>query len=405
MGAAVFRWSDVLSSADASLEAGDAHFDRLVGLIYDGIHEPLPWSGVLRLLQAHFDASWVSLLFEGHEQAPQALVCRKAIGGVDVFRASAEHARFFALDPFDDLSGDRVATIDEVMDTRSWVAGETYRRHLEPRQIRYILGGDIRFRVSGMCGPTATYRECRLRIMRPAIGRDFGERDKQLCRRLLPHLRRALELRQRLARSEAERELHAAVTERLQVGVVGLDAQGRIVVCNDVARDILATQDALLAVQDRLRAVHGGEDRALQKLIALSLGAAASPGMAAGKGSPLAVTLRGGCGRLGILVRRLPEHALSHEPGQARCAVFIRDPRRQPEPSADVIGCLLGLTRAESALTLRLAQGDSLEEAANRLAIRVTTARAHLRAIFQKTGVTRQAMLVRLLLNSVMAIG
>ena len=29
----------------------------------------------------------------------------------------------------------------------------------------------------------------------------------------------------------------------------------------------------------------------------------------------------------------------------------------------------------------------------------------HLRAIFQKTGVTRQAMLVRLLLNSVMAVG
>lgn len=405
--AAVFRWADVLSNVDAPSDMGgdasfDAHFDSLVGLIYDGIHAPLPWAGALRLLQQHFDASWVSLLLDGHDRTPQAIVCRKAIGGAEVFRANVEHARFFALDPFEDLAGDQVATIDEVMDTRSWVAGEAYRRHLEPRQIRYILGGDIRF---GAPGATGTRRECCLRIMRPAVGRDFGERDKQLCRRLLPHLRRALELRERLARSAAERDLHAVVSERLHVGVIGLDAQGRIVVCNDAARDILAAQDALHAGQGRLRAAHAAEDRLLQKHIAMALGAHATPGMAEGKGSTLALALRGGHGRLGVLVRRLPDHALSDEPGQPRCAVFIRDPRRQPEPSVDVIACLLGLTRAESALALRLARGDSLDEAANCLAIRVTTARAHLRAIFQKTGVTRQAMLVRLLLNSVMAVG
>lgn len=431
MGAAAFQWADILCDVDVDVASAapaesygasfaaacDAEFDALVGLLYEGAHEPLVCAGALRLLQQRFDASWVSLLLDAGGSAgaaPQAIVCRKAAGGAEVFRAGAEHAAFFALDPFDGLSGDRVATIDEVMDTRAWVAGETYRRHLEPRQIRYILGGDIRFGAtgatgtsgtSGTSGTRGTWRECRLRIMRPAVGRDFGAADKHFCRRLLPHLRRALELRARLARSEAERDLHAVVTERLQIGVVGLDAQGRIAFSNAAASAILAAQDGLLVGQGRLRASHAAEDRSLQHLIARALGKDAACGVGAGQTHTLALTLRGGHGRLGVLVRRLPDCTVSDEPAQVRCAVFIRDPRRQPEPSADVIGCLLGLTRAESALALRLAKGDSLDEAANCLAIRVTTARAHLRAIFQKTGVTRQAMLVRLLLNSVMAVG
>ncbi|MNU04988.1 hypothetical protein D3C72_2496320 [compost metagenome] len=39
------------------------------------------------------------------------------------------------------------------------------------------------------------------------------------------------------------------------------------------------------------------------------------------------------------------------------------------------------------------------------LNIRRNTARAHLRAIFSKTGVRRQTELVRIMLNSVMAVG
>ncbi|MCM2321131.1 MAG: LuxR C-terminal-related transcriptional regulator, partial [Pseudomonas sp.] len=49
--------------------------------------------------------------------------------------------------------------------------------------------------------------------------------------------------------------------------------------------------------------------------------------------------------------------------------------------------------------------GLSLEEAAEVLNIRRNTARAHLRAIFSKTGVRRQTELVRIMLNSVMAVG
>jgi DNA-binding CsgD family transcriptional regulator len=65
---------------------------------------------------------------------------------------------------------------------------------------------------------------------------------------------------------------------------------------------------------------------------------------------------------------------------------------------------LYNLTPAETALALELANGLSLEEASEKLSIRRNTARAHLRSIFSKTGVRRQTELVRIMLNSVVAL-
>ena len=65
---------------------------------------------------------------------------------------------------------------------------------------------------------------------------------------------------------------------------------------------------------------------------------------------------------------------------------------------------LFHFTLAEAKLALVLADGISLDEAAEAMAIRKNTARAHLRAVFSKTGVKRQTTLVRLLLNSVASI-
>ncbi|MFK0573079.1 helix-turn-helix transcriptional regulator [Endozoicomonas sp.] len=49
--------------------------------------------------------------------------------------------------------------------------------------------------------------------------------------------------------------------------------------------------------------------------------------------------------------------------------------------------------------------GLTLDEASETLFISRNTARVHLRSIFSKTGVTRQTMLVRLILKSVAPLG
>jgi len=66
-------------------------------------------------------------------------------------------------------------------------------------------------------------------------------------------------------------------------------------------------------------------------------------------------------------------------------------------PDADLLRLLFDLTPAEARLTRRLVEGQTLAAAAAGLSIMEATARVHLRRVFAKTGVGRQAELVRLL--------
>ncbi len=92
-------------------------------------------------------------------------------------------------------------------------------------------------------------------------------------------------------------------------------------------------------------------------------------------------------------------------PRRPACASFIRDAERKSQPSHDIVRKRFELTPAETALALALVDGQTLEEAADALAIGKHAARSHLRAIFSKTDVTRQATLVRTLPNSVPSLG
>ena len=59
-----------------------------------------------------------------------------------------------------------------------------------------------------------------------------------------------------------------------------------------------------------------------------------------------------------------------------------------------------GLTRAEAALAREIVKGGGRRATAERLGITDETARSHLSKIFDKTGVSRQAELVRLWLQT-----
>ena len=85
--------------------------------------------------------------------------------------------------------------------------------------------------------------------------------------------------------------------------------------------------------------------------------------------------------------------------------VFISDPEVELGTSADALQALFDLTPAEARLTLLLAAGNSLDQVVTQLGISTHTGRAHLRAIFAKTGVTQQTQLVSLILRSVANLG
>ena len=63
---------------------------------------------------------------------------------------------------------------------------------------------------------------------------------------------------------------------------------------------------------------------------------------------------------------------------------------------------MFGLTPSQAALTALLAGGESLDGAADRLAISRNTARWTLKHVFLRTGTSRQSELVRLIGSTVL---
>ncbi|HBG29305.1 MAG TPA: helix-turn-helix transcriptional regulator, partial [Gammaproteobacteria bacterium] len=113
-----------------------------------------------------------------------------------------------------------------------------------------------------------------------------------------------------------------------------------------------------------------------------------------------------GRARLGVIVRSIPLRPWSERRRRPAVVVFVRAPESNAgQPSQEFVRHLFGFTPMQAQLALLLAEGLTLDEAAARMNVRRNTARSHLRAIFHKTGVTRQTMLVRLLLNSVLSLG
>jgi DNA-binding CsgD family transcriptional regulator len=81
--------------------------------------------------------------------------------------------------------------------------------------------------------------------------------------------------------------------------------------------------------------------------------------------------------------------------------VFIADPEDQHLAMPEMLATLYGLTAAEAELVTLLCQGETLDEAARIRGVSAHTARSQLKSVFSKTGVSRQADLVRLLCTSV----
>jgi DNA-binding CsgD family transcriptional regulator len=77
----------------------------------------------------------------------------------------------------------------------------------------------------------------------------------------------------------------------------------------------------------------------------------------------------------------------------------MADPDSDDGPDEQGLTAAFDLTATEARLAVRLLRGETLEDAAHALGIKISTARTHLAHVFLKTGTSRQSELMRLLLS------
>ncbi len=362
-------------------------------MIYQGPLEPVPWKSALDLIRRHLKAIYVTLMLRPPSSDRAGLMVN-ASGDRPVEREDSYSNYYYALDPFVGLPPGQVVSAEEIVGESKWRSSEFYKQFLKPVDVLHVLGADIR---------TDNGIECRFRVCRSHAGAPFSEPDKALCEVVLPHLKRAVQLHSHLDLIESERKLYAGTVDRMLVGTVILNETGAVMKTNSVADEMLRESDGLRIVKGAMAADYGNENRELQKLIdqAADGHAGAEPAVI----KAMSITRPSGRGKLGVLIRSIPPSEWSEGQRCPSVAVFIRDPGRKTEASHEMVRRLFDLTPAEASLALLLANGLTLDDAAEELGIRKNTARAHLRSIFSKIGVTRQTTLVRVLLSSVVWLG
>lgn len=367
------------------LELGE--YDRIVSALYDASLDSRRWGEALEMFRVLFEANYVTLILRSPDESNLGMMIAVGVeGGDKVTYLPYNHS----MTPFVNQPADKVFTVEDLMTEGEWRRTPYYQHWCAPVDVFHVMGADISTPDSG---------KLRFRITRSEAAPRFSALDRARCEALLPHLRRALHMHNLIDRSESLGTLYSQAIGRLSVGTLVLDETGKVLEQNLIARELLAANDGLKLVGGRLEASYPSDNRELQQLIRSAF--ARHSGGPLAVASAMSVSRPSGQVNLGVVVEPVPSQEWAEGKGQPAVLVYIRDAAGKSQASTAAAKQLFNLTPAETALAMELANGLSLEEAAEALNIRRNTARAHLRSIFSKTGVRRQTELVRIILNSV----
>jgi DNA-binding CsgD family transcriptional regulator len=170
--------------------------------------------------------------------------------------------------------------------------------------------------------------------------------------------------------------------------VLHLDGEGTVTWASTQARAALATDDDLVIRNGRLRVRDSRTDQKLQAAIKWAAGLDTS--FLVGRGS-IPVVLEAGEGLPTRVWWLIADNGL---------IVFLIGDSSFSERRLDAAAAVFGLSPAQKRLAGLVAEGLSLPEIAERMAITANTARTHLERVYEKVGVRTQPALVRILLST-----
>lgn len=247
----------------------------------------------------------------------------------------------------------------------------------------------IHFRLDGPCGSSILWI-----VHDPVRGGDWSSNQLDSMRRLLPHLRQYVRIRQALAGAGA---LGASLMELLDAnepGIIQLDQRGRILEMNDHARGLLGTGDGLFDRGGFLFARQSEDNAHLQGLLKHALFPFGTPGV-----SGTTMVRRERALPLVLHVNPVDRRQTDLRVWPVAALVLIVDPAGGLRVDPVIVGATLGLTKMESQVAVSLAEGMNVREIAASMGRKESTIRSHVKQTYTKLGLSRRVDLLRLVLS------
>ena len=282
----------------------------------------------------------------------------------------------------------RIFVGQELIADADFVRTEYYQDWCRERNNFHVIG--TVFEVSG--GTSTLFG-----VHRPHGAAAYTDMEKGRLGAFLAHLKRALQVRQRLAKAGIERKAALDMLERMGLATLVVGRDGNVLYANREAAQLMREADALRSKNGKLTALLPATSTRLLELIRGAVDTAWAPGEAAGGVLKLDRTDRL---PLTLLVAPFRPARDGFGAGAPAALVFVRDPE-----CLGVTGVTLqnifGLTAMEACIAAALCEGKSLDDIARAYGVSINTAKTHLKGVLAKTGTSRQAHLVAVLLQSV----
>ncbi|HEC20651.1 MAG TPA: alpha/beta fold hydrolase [Gammaproteobacteria bacterium] len=284
------------------------------------------------------------------------------------------------------------------------------QKHIDSELIGivYEVAFDPNFWPGLLEGISHLFHDRRAGAPQPAMGADqqtqlfssqLDETEKQRLATLLPHLYRALKLKQDYNDTDHSRGQAQAIIEQFPLGVLLVDIDGNVITSNQRALKTIAESNTLYLDGNRLSATAAKMQEQLAQLIKNA--ATAGLGDASACVFSLKIDDEGNETPLSLLITPAPYPATQFDQQAENCAaIFIGSASSGQHISATALQTLFGLSQAEARLASLLASGVSLSQAAEQSYISKNTAKVQLKSIFSKLGVNRQAELIKVILTS-----
>jgi len=362
----------------------------LIGRIYDCALDPQHWPATIEHISGAVGAAIGFIVLHDYRTNQGRRLFDHGV--TDYWRA--RYAELVATNPVTEVVATRevgaVDTLGTMFHDDRWEVSAFNQQWMRGQGLRDVLGMLV-LRSGRRVGWLGALR-------REELGA-FAPGHAQLFRLLSPHICRSLRISDMLDLRSIASEQLAATLDALTVPVFLLDEPGRVTHQNAAAQHLLDAGLMLRLAGGFLRPLHRPAEAPLASAIRRTLA-----GEEARVDLPHLVPLADGQpGRRAAAVilplRRATADAVLR-PYAPAAAVFVQDPDAAAPPPMAGFAALYGLTPTEERFLAAMAGGGGVPEASAALGISPTTGRTHLNSIFSKTGTSRQAELVRLIMAS-----
>jgi DNA-binding CsgD family transcriptional regulator len=380
-------WEAALASEAASL----TEFSAVVGKIYDAAVEPGAWPAALEAICGFADAKTAVLMsYDVFDKTPP---WQLEIGHGEYW-TKMYHEKYLTVNPFmDDVpnldTGDQIYASSRPQYS-TLLDSEFYNGWLKPQGLIDATLLVVEKSLNNMTTLSNIRSDDQGLFDEPAMAR---------IRLLYPHLRRAVLIGRAFEDQRRRLANDAAVLDSLAAGMFLLGVRGELMQANAAGEAMLQARSPLKTTNGRLELAVPAANRALHA--ALAAGRDGDVGLG-GRGTSIPVRGEEGAGDE-VILHLLPLNAArQHSINAGEGAAFVLFARRIDRSDTAAVATFaerFGLTPKEAAVLQTIVEVGGVPQAADVLGLSPATVRTHVTAIFDKSGVRRQADLIRLLME------